>query len=137
MHEQLRAMIPTHTHVCKDSRDHKWYAAVIEERKDNGKKVRVHYVGWEAKWDQWIDAAASCYANSSCKFLTLAAVIEISHQSNRADAGRRLKERNKVVGDWQLIYRATRDGYVGRPFANSTGKGRSMVQWAGFCKMIF
>lgn len=79
MHEQIRALLSTH--VCQDYRG-KWYAATIEERKDDG-KVLVHYSGWESRWDEWIDTAA-------------------------ADT-ERLKELN-ADGDWQLLYRATRDG---------------------------
>ena len=39
---------------CLDSTD-KWYQAQIMEINQNGKLVRVHYIGWDEKYDEWIN----------------------------------------------------------------------------------
>ena len=57
------------------------YPAVIEERKDDG-NVLVHWLGFSRRWDQWIDTTAE---------------------------GHRFQQYDKD-GDWQLLFRATRDG---------------------------
>ena len=39
---------------CLDSTD-KWYQAEIMQENDNGELVRIHYQGWDEKYDEWIN----------------------------------------------------------------------------------
>ena len=42
-----------------DARDKegKWYASEIIDAKPDGSSYRVHYAGWDDKWNEWLDAA--------------------------------------------------------------------------------
>eukprot|EP00485_Elphidium_margaritaceum_P011316 CAMPEP_0202708978 /NCGR_PEP_ID=MMETSP1385-20130828/21116_1 /ASSEMBLY_ACC=CAM_ASM_000861 /TAXON_ID=933848 /ORGANISM="Elphidium margaritaceum" /LENGTH=701 /DNA_ID=CAMNT_0049368111 /DNA_START=144 /DNA_END=2249 /DNA_ORIENTATION=- len=114
---------------CLDSTD-KWYQAEIIKRAQDGKLLRMHYQGWDAKYDEWINAdsyrIAPLHSKTSASSHTSSSTTgsATTHTSALSSATSRNKHNDSNIASpasQTLIHAAS-------PSKSKKGKGQKIVR---------